>query len=232
VIDDLDLNKTAELAFRLSNREGAYAVTLNALTFMRARRSAFLRRFIKGAGLVCADGSGILLAALLSDERIGHRVSGIDLAEAILERASSLGARVAVIGATKERAFLAQKNLSARFPGVRLFFHHGYFPENSKEEGDICNRIADFCPDFVFVCMGTPRQERFIARNAHKFGRCLSVGLGGSADVWSGRVKRAPRFMSALCLEWLWRMLCDPKKLACLPWLFEFALFVTLNHGK
>lgn len=140
--------------------------------------------------------------------------------------------KIALIGASPENLAQAKPALAAKYPHARLFFHHGFFEKNSATERRLCKRLYDFDPDLLFVCMGTPLQEAFIERNRAFFPRAFAIGLGGSIDVWSGARKRAPRAIQKLCLEWLWRIAQDPKKLAEIPNLLEFAQIILSKRSK
>ena len=103
-------------------------------------------------------------------------------------------------------------------------YHHGYFDIYSDENSRVVEKIVQASPDIILVCLGSPKQEIWIMQNAQKIPSLkLSIGLGGSFDVWSGEKKRAPMLFRKLYLEWLYRIITDPKRLS---FLFDIPIFI------
>lgn len=188
---------------------GGHVVTLNAEMAMAARRHAPLRRVIRGAELVIPDGAGVVWALRLQGRR-RRRQPGIELAEMLLDHAAARGWRVAWVGAREDRLQAAARFWSRRHPQLRLQrLIHGYqHPDHwPMVEADLRRQQ----PDLVFVGLGAPRQELWIEK-VRPHGHGLWLGVGGSFDVWSGSVRRAPASMQALQLEWLYRLLQEPGR--------------------
>ena len=190
-------------------RCGGHVVTLNAEMAMAARNHAPLRRVIQGAELVVPDGAGVVWALRLRGNRL-RRQPGIALAEMLLDHAAALGWRVAWVGARDDRLQAAARFWKRRHPQLRLqHLIHGYQPSDRwpMVEADLRRQQ----PELVFVGLGVPRQELWIEKvRPRRHG--LWLGVGGSFDVWSGSVRRAPAFMQALQLEWLYRLLQEPQR--------------------
>lgn len=205
-----------------------FVVTPNALIAEECRRDKKLLSLIGSADLRVADGAGILLAARLLGNPLPERIAGIDLAEALFDAASKSGMRVFLLGGKPGVAAVARERLCRQFRGLNICgTHHGYFNKSGKENDAVIEKIKRASPDLLFVCFGFPTQEKWIAENLYRLrGVGVCIGLGGSLDVWSGRVARAPRPLIDAHLEWLWRMLGDRKRLRNLPKLFSFALSV------
>lgn len=188
---------------------GGHVVTLNAEMAMAARRHAPLRRVIRGAELVIPDGAGVVWALRLQGHRL-RRQPGIELAEMLLDHAAARGWRVAWVGAREDRLQAAARFWIRRHPQLRLQrLIHGYqHPDHWPMVEEDLRRQQ---PDLVFVGLGAPRQELWIEK-VRPHGHGLWLGIGGSFDVWSGSVQRAPAFMQALQLEWFYRLLQEPRR--------------------
>ena len=186
---------------------GGYIVTPNAEITYRASRDPAFCIILNRATLVLPDGVGVTAAARLFGVRL-CRFPGIDFAEALLAAAPPEGYRVFLLGARDGVAKRAAAALARRYPSVQIVgVHHGYF--RAEEDAAVRAQIAAAAPDILFVCLGSPRQEEWMA--AHPL-PCIAIGLGGALDVWSGSVRRAPRLFRQLGLEWLFRLLSEPRR--------------------
>lgn len=209
-------------------RSGGHVVTLNAEMTMAARNHAPLRRVIQGSELVIPDGAGVVWALRLQGHRL-RRQPGIELAEMLLGHAAALGWRVAWVGARDDRLQAAARFWKRRHPQLRLQrLIHGYQPPDHwpMVEADLRRQQ----PELVFVGLGAPRQELWIDK-ARPRGHGLWLGVGGSFDVWSGSVRRAPTFMQALQLEWFYRLLQEPGRWPRILQLPVFSGHVLMERG-
>jgi len=191
--------------------------TPDTTALMRARTDRALRDCYARADLVTADGTGIVWAARWLGAPLPDRVTGIDLMTALCERAALKGQRVYLLGARPGVAEAAAARLRARFPGLRVAgAEHGYFSDDAAAVA----RVRAARPDLLFVGMGVPRQERWLVQHRQALGVPVMMGVGGSFDVLSGRLRRAPRAWQRLGLEWLYRLCLEPKRLGralCIP---------------
>lgn len=198
--------------------------TPNAEIACRAARSPAYSDLLNRADLLLPDGVGITAAARLQGAVL-PRLPGIDFAEALLARAPLSGYRLFLLGARPGIAAAAAHTLCRRFPRVTVCgVQDGYFAPEMAHAVAAAIRAAR--PDLLFVCLGSPRQEEWIAVHRPP---CLAIGLGGALDVWSGEVKRAPRAVQRVGMEWLWRTLRQPSRLARLPSLAAFSARVLLS---
>jgi N-acetylglucosaminyldiphosphoundecaprenol N-acetyl-beta-D-mannosaminyltransferase len=139
-------------------------------------------------------------------------VAGIDLMAAILHRGDERGYRVYCLGAEEAVLRAAVRRIQADYPGVRVCgHHHGWFTPD--EEPAVAAAIAAARPDVLFVAMTSPHKERFLARWGELLELPVWHGVGGSFDVMAGKVRRAPLFWQRLGLEWLYRLLQEPRRL-------------------
>ena len=203
------------------------AVTPNAEIVLEAQRNRALRAVIRSAELVLADGTGVLQASRLQGKPLHHRVPGIDFCSALLARMAELGQRVFLLGGVEGVAEEAGERLSARYPGLVIAgTHNGYF--DAEESYELIEQINAAAPDLLIVCLGSPKQEIWMKRCQERLLVGMMIGLGGTLDVYAGRVKRAPERWRSLGLEWLYRLLHEPKRLRRvlrLPAIYALALF-------
>jgi N-acetylglucosaminyldiphosphoundecaprenol N-acetyl-beta-D-mannosaminyltransferase len=162
--------------------------------------------------MLLADGMSVVYASRLLGRRLPERVAGIDLMHAILDQGRHRGTRFYCLGATGEVLERAIERMKAEHRGVVIAgSHHGYF--GPDEEGQIVEDIRRARADVVFVAMSSPKKEQFLARWLDRMGVPVCHGVGGSFDVLAGKVKRAPRLWQRLGMEWLYRVLQEPRRM-------------------
>lgn len=208
----------------MTRREGAYVCTPNPEMVMEARKNPALRQAINGASLVLPDGVGIVWAAKKLGKPMPQRVAGYDFLLALLEQMSG---SVFILGGRPGVAKKAAQEIEKRFPQVTVAgCQDGYF----TDEDAVLAKIQSASPDFLMVCLGSPKQELWMA--AHRdAGAGLMAGLGGCVDVLAGETKRAPLGWQKRGLEWLYRLLHEPRRIKRqirLP-LFAAAIFMQRN---
>ena len=216
----------------LHSDEKSYIVTPNPEIVWACRRDKALRDAVNGAGLVVPDGIGIILGArILGTPLRCGRVPGIDFAAALFDVMAQSGGRVFLLGSKPGVAEEASAMLTGKYPGLIVSgVEHGYFSEDQP----IIDAINIAAPDLLLVCLGAPKQELWMAGNIDRLDVHLSIGMGGSLDVFAGRVKRAPAFFRKFGLEWFYRLICQPsriKRAIKLP-LFIFAVIFRRFRGN
>ena len=200
-------------------------VTADASGLVQAQSDPEHLKIIQEADLVTADSVGVIWAAKRSGTPLPERVSGVDLVDHVCALSADKGYRIYFLGAAPGVAEQAAEKLKLKHPGCNIVgARHGYFPAESDEV--VAREVAEFKPDFLFVAMGIPRQEKFILATMQIIGASVAIGVGGSFDVFSGRTKRAPVIFQKLKLEWAWRLLLNPKKFAKVKSLPKFVLMV------
>ncbi len=207
---------------------GSLVVTLGTEMIVRARSDAAFRRVINASALSLCDTVGVLFAARLWGARLPGRVAGIDLIEPLCAALTREGMAVYFLGSKGDTAERAARSVRARVPGLRIAgARDGYF--GSADEAALAAEIATSGAQVVFVGLGSPRQEMFIARHLKVTTCALGIGVGGSFDVLAGNVKRAPQLWRRFNLEWLYRLVREPTR-----WKRQLALphFVWLAVGE
>jgi N-acetylglucosaminyldiphosphoundecaprenol N-acetyl-beta-D-mannosaminyltransferase len=185
---------------------------VNAAKIVNMRRNDLLRRSVLSSNLVLADGISVVWASRLLGRPLPERVAGIDLMMGMLRRGNVRGYRLYCLGATDEVLEKVSARLAADFPNIRLVGRqNGYFPEDA--EGTVAGRIAAANPDILLVAMTSPKKEKFLARWSDRLRVPVCHGVGGSFDVFAGKVQRAPERWQRLGLEWLYRLKQEPLRL-------------------
>lgn len=208
--DNVTLDEAVERAMALLEEDGPHlAATPNPEIVQCAGKDPEYARILADADLVIPDGIGIIHAAKILGRPLKGRVPGIDFAAALMGRMAETGRRLFLLGAAPGVAEQAAANLQAAHPGLVICgAHDGYF----QEDGPVARKIRDARADVVFVCLGFPKQEKWIAAHGGETGARLLIGLGGSLDVFAGKVERAPEQFQKLGLEWLYRLMKQPSR--------------------
>ncbi len=207
-----DLTRKAIIArcVGLINTNGCRSiVTINSLMVKCLWHNYKLSEAISKASLITADSIGVSLASILLERRRVCRYPGIEMMEDLIKQ----GWKVYLLGGRKWVAERAAGKLKIKYPDTNICgTHHGYFG-NIEEEEEILNDINKLKPDIVFIGLNMPRQEIWINRNKEKLKAGVIIGVGGSFDVVSGRLLRAPYIFKFTGNEWLWRLLIQPWRI-------------------
>ena len=196
----------------VSLRDGppGYVVTLNAVMLGRAARDEAFRRITDGASLVTPDGMGTLLVARILGKRITQRVAGVDLTDRLCAMCAREGFRVFLLGGSPGTADEAARRLAARHSGLQVAgTEHGY---GVLDDPALAARIQHTRAHLLLVGLGSPRQELWLRRWLDQTGVRAGVGVGGTLDVFAGRTERAPSWMRSVGIEWLYRLLREPRR--------------------
>ena len=209
--DNLSLAEAIEAGERLMDGpESRYVATPNPEIVEVCRENEAARRAVNGAALVLPDGVGVVKGAAMLGTPLKEKTPGIEFAAGLMERMARKGKSLFLLGAKPGVAEQAAKRLTEQYPGLRIAgVHHGYF----QEDGPVIEAIRQSGADVVFVCLGAPKQEFWMAQHGEQTGAKLLCGLGGSLDVFAGTVKRAPKFFQDHGLEWFYRLCKEPRRL-------------------
>jgi N-acetylglucosaminyldiphosphoundecaprenol N-acetyl-beta-D-mannosaminyltransferase len=186
-------------------------VTADSSMLTAAQKDEALRSVLLRADFVTPDSEGVIWALSRKTKLSYQRVSGVDLVDRLSGICAERGQSIFCFGSGEGVAEEAAQELCRRYPGLRVAgTMNGYYkPENEEA---IARQIASTKPGVLFVALGQPKQEMFIDRYKDLIGAKLSMGVGGSFDVISGRVKRAPKWVRQIRMEWFWRSALNPKK--------------------
>lgn len=217
--------------FFIAERRPRHIVTADASAIVIAQRDAELRTIINTADLVVPDSNGVVWACRRLGYPVRQRVPGIELMERLCMLGAQRGYSAFLFGSQPGVADEAAARLQASYPGLRVAgTMHGYIAPD--DEPELIRRIQSARPDMLFVALGIPRQEKWIRRHQAHLGVPLAVGVGGSFDCLSGRVKRAPAWFQQHGLEWAYRLARNPRKAPKVATLPQFVLMVMLESMK
>mgnify|MGYP005621069647 CR=1 FL=1 len=211
----------------IESKSKAFSVAINPEKLYKAEHDANLAALINRAQMFICDGIGAALAVKVLYGRSISRITGVGLFYALVKRAALKGWRIYLLGAAPEVNQGAYDRLSQEYPGLKIVGRHdGYFSDSEKVVTDINASRADI----LFVAMGSPKQESWIAENSERINAAFCMGVGGTFDVVSGKVKWAPVFFRKTGTEWLYRLLSEPKR-----WRRQLALpkfvWVLIQYG-
>lgn len=183
------------------------------------------------SSIIIPDGIGTVLASKLLKKPVQEKIAGIDVVREILIKANLSKQSIYLLGTKEEILEKCVENIKLEFPDLKISgFHNGFFDLNNCD--DIIEHIKICEPWAIFVAMGSPRQEVFLSKimnitNAHIF-----MGVGGVFDIFAGELKRAPKWMISLGLEWLYRVIKEPFRIKRLIVIPKFLLLVLKNRNK
>ena len=197
-------------AVLLRSPEFHYAVTPNPEFILAADKDLEFQKILNQADLVLPDGIGVVYSAKILGTPLKGRVAGFDFACDMLDVLNEMGGRLYLLGAKPGVAEEAGRRILESHPNIVLCgVHDGYF----KDSDPVAREVAQAQPDLLFVCLGAPKQEKWMAANGEATGAALLCGLGGSLDVFAGVVARAPKFWSDHGLEWFYRLCKEPRRI-------------------
>lgn len=208
--DNLTMDEAVDRGMELLRSSGThYVVTPNPEIVEVCRENLAARQAVNGADLVLPDGIGVVKGAKMLGTPLKEKVPGIEFAAGLMEKMAAEGLSLYLLGAKPGVAEAAGERLAAKYPGLTIAgTHDGYF----QEDGPVIEDIRQSGADCVFVCLGAPKQELWMARHGEATGARLLCGLGGSLDVFAGVVERAPKFWSDHGLEWFYRLCREPRR--------------------
>lgn len=215
----------------LTGEKTACCVTPNAEMAYEALRNEDFRAVLNSADLVLPDGAGVVLGAKILKTPLKQKVAGIEFAQNMLPVYEELGSRLYLLGSKPGVAELAAEKMRQKHPNLIICgTADGYF----KDEDEVVRKINEAKADALYVCLGSPKQENFMFSHRDDLNVRLMAGLGGTLDGIAGTVKRAPKWMIKLQLEWLYRLIKEPRRLGRMMRLpkFVFAAFKKRMRGE
>lgn len=199
----------------LQEKKKFHIVTVNAEMIMLSKTDNEFCQILKNADLVIPDGSGVVWAISRKGTKI-KKLAGIELAENIIKHTNT---KIFLLGGQEETISLAYENLKKLSPQNNIIgYRNGYFKE--EDEDEIIREINSSGAEILLIGLGVPRQEKWIVKHKEKLNASIFMGVGGSFDVFSGKINRAPLLMRNLHLEWLYRLYKEPwrwKRMLALP---------------
>lgn len=229
-IDRVTREEAGEITERLiqeSNKSCKMIFAPNVEFIMTAQKDEEFFNILKQSSLSTPDSIGVIIGAKLQKKSFPERIPGQSYFRKIIELSNEKGYSIYLLGGEPGIPEKAKENLLKIFPNVNIVgVHHGYFDE--EEERDVIKEINELQPNVLFVALGAPKQEKWIAKHRHELKVDVATGQGGTYDYEAGKIKRAPQIVQKLGIEWLWRLCRQPKRIVrqlVLPVYFLKVLF-------
>lgn len=225
-VDMAGIEDSVTQIMQFLGEDGMHAVyTPNSEIIMAAYKDSEFCSLLNRASLLTADGIGVVYASRILKKPLSERAAGYDIACRIIEEITKSGHKLFLFGGKPGVADEAKERLEEKNPGIQIVgTRNGYF--DKEETPSIINEINESGADIVFVCLGAPAQEKWIDANKNKLNTKVAMGLGGSLDIFAGRVERSPEIWCKLGLEWLHRLIREPWRFMRMMALPKFALTV------
>ena len=241
-VNKITLNEALEKVKSFLEGDFSYPKTIytpNTEIVMEASKDVNLLNILNDGDMVIPDGIGLVYASRIKKNDLPERVTGYDLSIKILELANSKKYSLFLLGGEPGVSKEAMDNLKKDYSDINVVGnHHGYFKgghigySNHEEEIKVIEEINRSNADILFVGFGAPKQEKWIAKNKDKLNCKVIIGNGGTIDILANRVKRAPQIYQNLGIEWLYRLVKDPKRIKRQLALPKFALIVLFSKDK
>lgn len=212
---------------RIRKNQKSTIIAVNPEKIIKAQTDGQLRDLINSSTYKIPDGVGVLLASKLKGGSIRSRVTGVDMMDRLVQMASKEEFKVFLYGAKEDVVLEAKLRLEQKYPELKIAgYRNGY----EKDEQAVVSSINESGADILFVAMGSPKQELWIRRHMNELNVKVFQGVGGSFDVFAGNVKRAPALFRRLGLEWLYRLVKEPKRFKRQLALPKFLLKILLER--
>jgi N-acetylglucosaminyldiphosphoundecaprenol N-acetyl-beta-D-mannosaminyltransferase len=231
-VSKLNMQQTVEkLTQAIANRQPTQVITANPIMLMTALDQPEYMAMMQRAELIVPDGAGLVWAASYVGEPVAEKVAGIDLMHELFAKGEIKGWRIFLLGASPEIIQVTAGKLKSRYPQLQLVgVRDGYFKADENEA--VVNQIREAAPDILLVGRSADKQEPWIDRYKDDLGVPIMMGIGGSFDVLSGKLKRAPKIFISLRLEWFYRLLQEPWRYRRMLLLPKFVVKVIRDKGK
>lgn len=210
--------RTKELIEK-SNKSCKLIVAPNVEFIMQAQKDKEFFDILQKAELATPDSIGVIIGGKLQKKPFKQRIPGQAYFRKILETSEKEGWTIYLLGGKGDIPLKTKQNVEKIYPNLKIVgYHEGYFEKDSEE--DVIKQINKLQPNILFVALGAPRQEKWIAKNQSKLKVDVAAGQGGTFDYEAGNIKRAPKWIQKIGMEWFWRLILQPsriKRMSVLP---------------
>lgn len=233
-IDNITKEESGNITKKLieeSNKSCKIIVAPNTEFVMCAQKDKEFFDILKQAELATPDSIGIIIGAKLQNKKFKERIPGQAYFREVIRKSEIEGWSIYILGGTDDVIEAAVANVKKDFPKANIVgYHEGYFVKDSEEE--VINQINSLEPNVLFVAMGAPKQEKWIYKNKDKLKVDVATGQGGTLDYEAGRIKRAPKFIQKIGMEWFWRLMIEPSRIVRMRVLPIFLIKILLKKDK
>lgn len=201
----------SEIDRRIARKTFTQHVVINVAKLIHMRSDSQLRSSVQSCDIINIDGMGVVWGARMLGHEVPERVAGVDLFLELVKLSAYKSYPIFLLGATDDVVEGARRKLEEQFPTAPIVGHHnGYFWD---DEAAVVEKIRNSGARLLFVAISSPLKENFIARWKHELGVDFVMGVGGTFDVVAGKVKRAPVWMQRSGMEWVFRLLQEPRRM-------------------
>lgn len=216
-VNNMSMKETTDAIEKMVKADKkSYVVAVNVDVIVKIERDTLLKTITDESDLVLVDGKPLIWISKLHKEPIKAKISGSDLVPRLCEIAAEKGYTIFILGGADGIAGKAKKRLEEKLPGIKIVGTYAPpfgFEKDQKEVDRINRMINEVHPDLLIICLGCPKQEKFIYQNIKHYNAKVSICAGATVDFLAGNVKRAPRWMCNYGLEWFYRFLQEPKRM-------------------
>lgn len=213
--DNVDVNEAMQITKNLietSNKSCRLIVAPNTEFIMTAQKDEEFYNILRSADLATPDSVGVMIGGKIQKKKFKARIPGQTYFREVCALAEKEGWTIYLLGGKEGIAQKASENLLKIYPNLKIIgCHEGYFTKDSEE--DVIKEINELKPNVLFVAMGAPLQEKWINKHRNELKVDVAAGQGGTLDYESGNIKRAPKIVQKLCVEWLWRLILQPSRI-------------------
>lgn len=193
----------------IEGQRQTFIAAINPEKLYRAQFDSELKSLLNNANITICDGIGAAMAGRVLNGKMVPRITGVALFYELIQAAEKRGWKIFLLGAAPDVNEQARLALSAANPALNIVGSLDGFFKNSDEAITAINKTG---ADILFVAMGSPRQEVWIQQNRDKINASVLMGVGGTFDIVSGRIRRAPKIFRKTGTEWLYRLIREPKR--------------------
>ena len=214
-IDNIDINEAGDITKDLiekSNKTCKIVVAPNTEFIMLAQKDKEFYNILKNAELATPDSVGVMIGGKLQKKQFKERIPGQAYFRKVLEIGEKEGWTFYMLGGEDNIPKLAVDKVKKDYPNIKIIgYHEGFFKQHSEE--DVIKEINELKPNVLFVAMGAPLQEKWISKHKNELQVDIAACQGGTFDYEAGKIKRAPKIIQKLCIEWLWRLILQPTRI-------------------
>ena len=214
-VDNIDVNEAGQITKELienSNKTCKVIVAPNTEFIMMAQKDEEFYNILRGADLATPDSVGVMIGSKLQKKPLKQRIPGQMYFRKVLEVGEKEGWTFYLLGGKDDVPALAAENVKKIYPNIKIVgYHEGFFEKDSEE--DVIGEINNLKPNVLFVAMGAPIQEKWIAKHKDELKVDVAAGQGGTFDYEAGKIKRAPVIFQKLGIEWFWRLILQPSRI-------------------
>ena len=214
-----------------SNKSCKIVVAPNTEFIMLAQKDKEFFDILKQASFATPDSVGVMIGGKLQNKKFKERIPGQSYFRKVLEVGEKEGWTFYFLGGEEGIALKAKERVMKDFPNVKIIgCHEGFFESDTEDE--VIKEINDLKPNVLFVAMGAPIQEKWIAQNKEKLKVDIATGQGGTFDYEAGKVRRAPKMFQKMGIEWLWRLIKEPKRIVRMMALPKYLITIIFKIDK